>query len=195
MATIGELMGQRKCKECEQFFKPKEPHHTRCDKCAGKGKAGGSASRNPRPRQDDMQEDFKSYLEQLSKTGYFDEEGNLREELVVKDADLVARVLANGGITTNQLRRFFNMSRGLEQRLDNKKNFKALVPGIAKLQPFAAALIGKEQNEFKRKNLEVLLDFIDANAKRARESEQAFRNGFLEHFESVVAYFTFYKPK
>ena len=195
MATIGERTGQRKCQTCGQPFVPREAHHTRCSNCVGKGKAGDSTSQNPRPQRDNLRADFEAYLKRLNEGGYFDAEKNLREELIVKDADLVARVLASGGITASQLRRFFNMSRGIEQQLENTGNFKALVPRIAKLQPFAAALIGKEQNERKRKELEVLLDFIDVNAQKGRESEKAFRDGFLEHFESVVAYFTFYKPK
>ena len=195
MATIGELTGQRKCDVCKQSFVPKEPHHRRCNNCVGKAKAGDSTSQNPRPPQGNLRADFEAYLKRLNEGGYFDDEKNLREELIVRDADMVARALANGGITASQLRRFFNMSRGIEQQLENKKDFKALVPRIAKLQPFAAALIGKEQNERKRKDLEVLLDFIDVNAQKGRESEKAFRDGFLEHFESVVAYFTFYKPK
>jgi len=195
MATIGERMGQRTCKQCGKPFVPKEARHTLCSNCASKAKVGGNKPQNREPQQNSLQGRFASYLEQLDQTGYFDTDGHLREELIVDDADMVARILANAGITTSQLRRFFTMSRSLEQQLDNTKNFKAVAPGIAKLQPFAAAVIGREQSEYKRKNLGVLLDFIDVNAKRGRESEQAFRKGFLEHFESVIAYFTLYKPK
>ncbi|HKQ06256.1 MAG TPA: type III-A CRISPR-associated protein Csm2 [Blastocatellia bacterium] len=188
-------MEKRACKQCGTSFVPKEARHTLCSNCVSKAKGGGNAPRGPQPQQRGELAKFKVYLEQLDQTGYFDADGNLREELVVKDADLVACVLSNAGVTSGQLRRFFTMSRNLEQQLDNTRNFKALVPGIAKLQPFAASVIGREQSQNKRKDLEVLLDFIDVNAQRARESEQAFRNGFLEHFESVIAYFTLYKPK
>lgn len=193
MATIGERIGGPRCEVCGKPLK--DSKYKKCRDCAQKARSGGGKSSGTSSTNTGLQSIFDAYLNQLNKDGYFDAKGNLREELVVKDADMVAEVLVRAGVTANQLRRFFTMSRSLEHKLDVSKDFEAIKPEIAKLQPFAAALIGKEQKAEQRARLEALRDFIDVNAQKARESEQAFRKGFLSHFESVIAYFTLYKPK
>lgn len=207
MATIGESLGQRKCADCGKWFQPKEPHHRTCFECAkkarsssgGRGAGGGSGSRGGpgggSPPNSNLTEDFRRYLKQLNATGYFNERGYLRAELRVEDADMVARVLADANVTSGQLRRFFTMARSLEQRLSYNPNFEALIPDIARFQPLAANLIGREQNFNQRRRLEVLRDFIDLNAQKARENKEAFHKGFVPHFESVIAYFKYHKPR
>lgn len=195
MARLGEVAGQRQCETCGKWFTPRNPRHTTCFDCFQKARAGGNRPSAPTAGASNLQAKFDAYLKQLRSDGYFDSEGNLRVSLRVEDADMVAQILANSGITTGQLRRFFTMARSLEQQLNTSGDFPAIVPEIASLQPFAVAVVGKEQNEAQRTRLAVLRDFIDENAQLARQSEQAFRKGFLPHFESVIAYFTFYKPK
>jgi CRISPR type III-A-associated protein Csm2 len=193
MATIGERINGPRCEVCGKPLK--DSKYRKCRECAQKARPGGSKSVGPSSPSVGLQSRFDAYLKQLDKDGYFDANENLREELVVEQADMVAQVLVRAGVTTNQLRRFFTMSRSLEHQLDVSKDFNAIKPEIAKLQPFAAALIGKEQKAEQRTRLDALRDFIDVNAQKARESEQAFCKGFLSHFESVIAYFTLYKPK
>jgi CRISPR type III-A-associated protein Csm2 len=205
MATIGESSGQRKCADCGKWFKPKEPHHKTCFDCAQKarsssnrGSGGGSGSRGQggsSASRSDLTEKFRGYLKQLIEQGYFNERGYLRAELRVEDANMVAQVLARANVTSGQLRRFFTMARSLEQRLSYNPDFEALIPEIARFQPLAANLIGREQNFIQRRDLEVLRDFIDINAQKARENKEAFHKGFVPHFESVIAYFKYHKPK
>jgi CRISPR type III-A-associated protein Csm2 len=195
METSSSSLGERKCERCGKLFRPKESRHRQCYDCFTKSRSGGSspsASPGGGPAQPAR---FDAYLEKLRTGGYFDERKNLRAELRVEDADMVAHVLAEAGVTAGQLRRFFTMARSLESRLGFVNDFPAIVPEIASLQPFAASIIGREQNQGLRTRLGALRSFIDTNAQRARESEHAFRNGFLPHFESVVAYFTLYKPR
>jgi CRISPR type III-A-associated protein Csm2 len=156
---------------------------------------GGGGGRGAPPRQSGLLAQFDGYLKRLREQGYFNEQGHLRPELRVEEADMVARVLADAKVTNSQLRRFFTMSRSLEQRLDAGHSFDSIIADIASLQPFAANLIGKEQNAAQRDKLGVLLRFIDTNAQLARRNVQAFHKGFLPHFESVIAYFKYHQPK
>jgi CRISPR type III-A-associated protein Csm2 len=160
-----------------------------------KEKAGSRRQGASAPATAELHSKFDAYLKRLRETGYFDDKGNLRATLRVEDADTVAQVLAGAGVTAGQLRHFFTMARSLEQRLGVSHNFAGLVPEIASLQPFTALIIGRAQTDQVRERLKVLREFIDTNAQLARTSEQAFRNGFLPHFESVICYFTLYKPK
>lgn len=157
--------------------------------------AKGAGGRGSSPNQSGLLEQFDAYLKRLSEQGYFNERGYLRPELRVGDAEMVAKVLVNADTTNGQLRRFFTMSRGLEQRLDAGHSFDSIVADIASLQPFAADLIGKQQNVGLRKRLEVLRKFIDTNADLARQDVRAFQKGFIPHFESVIAYFKYHKPR
>ena len=195
MATMGARPGQRKCESCGKMFFAKDDRFRTCYDCGPGRRDQGPNSAPAGGDGGDLHGKFQTYLKQLREHGYFDAQGNMPARMRVDDAQIVAQVLANAGVTAGQLRRFFTMSRALEQQLGVSSDFAALVPEIARLQPLAAALVGREQNSAQRNRLQVLHDFIDANAVRARESERAFRKGFLSHFESVIAYFTFYKPK
>ena len=188
MAIMSGSLGQRRCDICGRMFRPKQAHHRTCFECAqGKQQAG--------PANGELQQRFADYLKHILEQGYFDPKGNLRPVLRVEDAELVAQVLAKAEVTGGQLRRFFTMARALEQRLENSADFAVIAPDIARLQPLVAAIIGRTPSEPQRFKLGVLKDFIDTNARKARESERAFRKGFLPHFEGVIAYFTYLKPK
>lgn len=127
------------------------------------------------------------------KNGYFDEAGNLLARLVVEDADEVAHRLAQGrtrdsqGLAPGQLRRFYNKAKALEQKVDAGVSFAALVSELRTLQPLAAEAVAKEKAppEFKT--------FIDKNLKWAATDQKSFQQGFLVHFQSVVAYFAYEK--
>ena len=194
MATSASNLGERKCEKCGRPFRPKESRHRVCYDCFAKSRSGSSSPPNPGGGFC-QQSRFDAYLERVRTGGYFDERNNLRAELRVEDADMVAHVLAGAGVAAGQLRRFFTMARSLENRLVVGGDFPAIVPKIASLRPFAAMIIGREQNQAQRARLEVLRSFIDTNAQLACASELAFREGFLPHFESVIAYFTLYKPR
>lgn len=173
-----------KCQACGRPLK--DDRYKLCYDCAQKQRSGGTGPPSAaRPQLPD------TYL----KGGYFDDNGYLKAELVTEHANRVAKTLADAGVTTGQIRRFFTMARSIEQRLDATGDFAAVVPEVASLQPFAASVIGREQNEQTRRNLEVFRQFIERNSALAQKDEKSFRKGFLPHFQYVVAYFTLYKPK
>ncbi len=125
---------------------------------------------------------FSSYL----RDGYFEtgETGGsyLRVTLLTDTAQRIAQMLSGPRMKPHQIRRFFSHVRALESSLRNGAEFAAIVPGIAKLEPAATNAVtrGLAPVEFQQ--------FIEQNAREARKSERHFRDGFVAHFEAVVAY-------
>jgi CRISPR type III-A-associated protein Csm2 len=117
--------------------------------------------------------------------GYFDEKGNIESAVVDTWAEQVAQILGMSGIASHQLRRFFNQLRAIEAKLETE-DFDAIRSDIHTLKRDAAYAVGRGvvRGEFK--------EFIDRNVDLAVRDEKSFRRGFLEHFQSVLAYFTYH---
>jgi CRISPR type III-A-associated protein Csm2 len=98
----------------------------------------------------------------------------------------VAKVLGNQGMKSHQLRRFFNKARGIESKLDREKDFEAIKEDIYGFKRDVAYQVGRGMvpEDFQR--------FIDRNVELAVQDEASFRRGFLQHFESVLAYFVYF---
>lgn len=126
----------------------------------------------------------RGYLER----GYFNSNDNLWPELIVQWPQEIARIFKNQGLTSNQLRRFFNRARALEKEL-GAKTFDRLKEDIQTLKPIAAASVGRKTAP------EIFKQFIDKNVDLLiRTSDPAsFTRGFLTHFQSVVAYLKYYE--
>lgn len=127
------------------------------------------------------------------KTGYFDDKGNIKCELLTTVAEQKAKELGESGITSTQLRRFFIQVRAIERQL-GQKYFPQLIPEIQGLKPLVANYVGRGKNQFERQRRESLKRFIDSNVEVATKEEKNFIKGFIPHFESVVAYFKYYFP-
>jgi len=155
------------CADCGKEFEAREAYHRLCPDCWGKQRRG------PRFPGD--------YL----KGGYFDEEGQVKPAVVDTWAEEVAKVLGRSGITSHQLRRFFNQLRAAEAKLDTQ-SFSAVRSDILSLKRDAAYAVGRGvvKDNFKQ--------FIDRNVELAVQDEASFRKGFIEHFQSVLAYFTYH---
>ncbi len=120
--------------------------------------------------------------------GYFETvEGKRRVKPVVVDkwAETVARVLGRGDMKAHQLRRFFNKARAIESKLDSEP-FAAVVTDIHTFKRDAAYAVSRKvaPKEFK--------EFIDRNVELAVQDLDSFRKGFIEHFQSIMAYFAYY---
>jgi CRISPR type III-A-associated protein Csm2 len=87
---------------------------------------------------------------------------------------------------SHQLRRFFNKARGIEAKLEREKDFEAVKADILGFKRDVAYQVGRGvvPAEFKQ--------FIDRNVELAVEDKKSFKQGFLQHFESVLAYFVYY---
>ena len=119
--------------------------------------------------------------------GYFDEGGNLKVEVVGDWAKAIASALIGPNprqprMKSARLRNFYTKSKQIERKLDAGESFESLRAEIASLERDAAGAVGRGNapNEFK--------SIMDANVKEALQSEAAFRQGFLEHFQSIVAF-------
>ncbi len=120
------------------------------------------------------------------KDGYFDDKGYLRPEVLDTTAMEAAKRLGNAGMKPAQLRRFFNKARGIEARLSRKKDFEAVKADILSFKSDVVYQVGRKvvPDEFKQ--------FIDRNVELAVAGEKSFKEGFLQHFQSVLAYFVYY---
>ena len=119
--------------------------------------------------------------------GYFDEEGHLRVQVVGDWARQVARALIGPNpqrplMASNQLRNFYTKVRIAERKLDAGQSFAALRAEISSLERDAATAVGRQNAP------EVFKEFIDKNMPLVLVKEEAFRQGFLEHFQSIVGF-------
>jgi len=126
--------------------------------------------------------------------GYFDERGNVFQELVTTAAEEVAKKLGTEGVTSTQLRRFYTKAKAVEQRMSAGENFESLIAGILELKQHAANAVGRAQGRDAEQGLKILKSFIDRNVELAVKGRDAFRKGFLLHFQGVVAYFKYHYP-
>ena len=126
--------------------------------------------------------------------GYFDDSGNIKCDLLTHTAEQVARVLGNSGVTSTQLRRFFMQVRSIEREL-GPKAFPELVPQIQSLQPAVANYVGRGKDPGERERRKSLKWFIDRNVEFATKDQKNFEEGFIPHFESIVAYYKYHFPR
>lgn len=115
--------------------------------------------------------------------GYFDKNGNLREEFVTRWAEEIAKKL--GRVTPDmkkhQLRRFYNHVKSLERKM-NLSNYDSINKDLKLLISYAASAafatppkVPKLFEDFIRKNLELVKD------------SKTFK-AFLNHFEAIVGF-------
>ena len=124
---------------------------------------------------------------------YFSTDGEdrryLQGEFVArKTIDPLARQLdmARPGLTSGQLRRFFNHCRQIEHRLQTEREIWEQVSASFQALSYHAQYArsaGKIPEEFRR--------FIDDNIQRVvedRSPHEAFLHGFMPHFEALVGF-------
>lgn len=116
--------------------------------------------------------------------GYFDRQGHLLPQVVVDWPRGIATALAEARLQTAQLRRFFEEARRIETQLQAGAEFAALRSSrILKMDGYAADAVTKD------KAPPLFRQFIGQNLKWASQDRKSFLEGFIPHFESVVAYF------
>jgi CRISPR type III-A-associated protein Csm2 len=117
--------------------------------------------------------------------GYFDEKGNILPQVVKDWAYEIALRLDQEppGMNASQLRKFFNEARHIQGQMQAGKSFDSLRGRVLKLDAYAADALkkGNVPQLFKR--------FIEENLKWAVKDRKNYLEGFVPHFESVVAYF------
>ncbi|MGB9803127.1 type III-A CRISPR-associated protein Csm2 [Desulfofundulus sp.] len=127
------------------------------------------------------------------KGGYFDAKGYLRKELLTSDAEKVARVLSQKGMTSAALRRFYNKLKAIDAKLQSEE-FDAVKPDLYSLQANVIYNAGRLSDGNNKLVPEEFLEFMRTNIEKAEIDRKHFK-AFIEHFQSVLAYFTYFKEK
>jgi len=115
------------------------------------------------------------------KDGYYDNHGGLRRWVFAEGARAVAEVLSSHTMRPTSLRRFYNQLRAIDQEFQRDKDFAAILPRLYKFRVMVTDSC--QRNVVPR----AFLAYIEANLALAETSHQNLR-GFLEHYQSVVAY-------
>jgi CRISPR/Cas system CSM-associated protein Csm2 small subunit len=160
---------------CRQCGKPlANPKHEFCPECFSKrGHSRGEASAGSgRPRS--WPEGYPSY---------FDQHGIVHEDYVLRHAEYVADWFADEKLTRNQLQAFYRHVRRLGDSLEHVGEFDRIHRELQKVEPIAYERAHKE----KRIIPPVFYEFLKRNIDKCTD-RKAFREGFIEHFQCVVAY-------
>jgi len=176
---LGSQGPEKKCEECGKPFVPREPRHRRCAECNRKS---ASADRGPRPggaggrpaRGLPVPERYPEY---------FSSEKVLRPEYLTDLAEAIAGAFrsARPELTKNQLRAFYSHAKRREASARSDRPWAEVYTDLVKMVPIAGeraakGIIPREFEEFIRRN-------VDKSKDRA-----SFLDGFIEHFQAVVAY-------
>jgi CRISPR type III-A-associated protein Csm2 len=167
--------GKRRCQICGKTLKEGSKFDT-CFECGQKQKKTDGAGTENLP---------VGYTALLEK-GYFNPDGRLWEEFLTTMASEVARAFR--GLKNHQLRRFYGHAKAAENRLNMTRDWHAVNLDVKKLSPFVSEAKGKD------KIPPSFYDFIEKNIRLVK-TEKDFKEGFMEHFQAVVAYFTYHYPK
>ena len=121
--------------------------------------------------------------------GYF-VKGCLNTGYVVRERmEEMANQMANGGLTTTQVRRFFQHCRAIEARLrEQPTTWDSERVEFMKLDAFAADGLARKKIP---RNFH---DFISRHVAAVKTKED-FLNGFLPHFEALVGFGSAYFKK
>src|SRR5579871_314934 len=120
---------------CQECGKPlRDAKYTLCYDCNQKRKVGqGGPDGRPSVTLPD------GYLQE----GYFDSQGDLREELITTQALQCAQTFADIRLTGGQLRRFFAHARQAGRRLEYGESFHVVRPSILEMRPLVADAVGR----------------------------------------------------
>jgi CRISPR-associated protein Csm2 len=124
--------------------------------------------------------------------GYFDEKGNLHEELILAHAEEIALKFGNSpnrneNLTFAQLRRYYSHAVNAGLAYKSHRNQGLCLNSIKQLDPFVAEAQGKG------KVPKIFRDFIKRNIEEIKTIKD-ITEGFIPHFQAIVAYFSgFYK--
>lgn len=177
-----------RCKICG---KPTLENYQYCPQCSSAQREsrpperrGGGQYSGPPARRSGQERTVPGLGPDYLQGGYFNEKGYLRKEIFTTEAERVAGLLSAKGMTSAALRRFYNKVRGIYERYNDTKNFEEAKTGLYSIYPNVADKVSRNNSnvpeEFRR--------FINTNLNLA-ERDPDHLKGFVQHFQSVVAYF------
>ncbi len=132
---------------------------------------------------DEVMADYYSLLEK----GYFDENGFLLEDFILKFPQKLARRFQSDTNLNKptQLRKYFDQIQIIEGRYRIKKQFQYVRIELSKIIPLL------NSSKSKGHVSEEYLEFMEKNIELAKKSETNFLNGFMPHLQSLIAYYKF----
>ena len=200
-AALGGQEPVATCKKCGKTLK--DSKYELCYDCNQQRSGGGAGQNAPEGGQNAPRQEYRGNAPATGgaklpadylKAGYFDADGYLREELINAQPQALARTFASINLTTAQLRRFYAHARFAAQRLEAGEPFAAVRPVIAEMVAQAAGAVGRAKGNGVG-DYELFMEFIKTNVEIASKDQKAFSKGFVPHFQYIVAYFTYLKPK
>lgn len=117
--------------------------------------------------------------------GYFDvknEKNYIKEDVFIKWAKDVSVDLKQQGLTSAAIRRFFSKLRAVEYKFKMNHDFDSAREGLF------AFVRDVSYTENRSVTPSLFSRFIEVNIEQAKKDADHFR-AFIEHFQSVVAYF------
>jgi CRISPR type III-A-associated protein Csm2 len=170
---------------------------------------GNSLSAQMQSVRDDMnKQKVEEYYDELKK-GYFTPNGVIKKDFIVLYPEIIADNLTgfrksdnakdgSNNMSYTQIRSFYECVRVAESAYryskdagnDSEENKEKLLIKIKRLDGVATYALGRDKptvtKEFRR--------FIKANVEACNTVEDVV-NGFMPHFEALVAYFKYKNPK
>lgn len=128
-----------------------------------------------------------NYPEGYLSNGYFTEDGHIKSELLMDNALSVADSFTRD-MKYSQLRRFYTHVKTAEKAYDFTKDKEKLIRDIQKMDSFVAEASKKD------KVTGPFYKFIRENVSAIKTKKDVLE-GFIPHFQSVVAYFTYKYPR
>lgn len=150
----------------------------------------GFAKDNNRGKTQEIEREFP-----FAKAGFVDEKGNLRETLMTKEAEQIAKYLKDDELTKSQLRAFYNEIKAIKNKLSISKDedkFSEIYPLILMIKSKVVYRASRGTSKDKKKMsgikrfLELGIEQIQKENQKGKGRE-AFEN-FAIFFEVVVGY-------
>ncbi len=154
----------------------KRPNFPTCYDCAQKGKSNGYQSSN---------KNSKSLRDGYLAGGYFETKNGrnyIKEDVFIKWAQDISTDLRSEGMSPTAIRNYFNKLRAVEHNYKVTKDFDKT------RQDIYSFCRDVKYTENRGVTPELFTKFIDSNIALAKKDPEHFK-AFIEHFQSVIAYF------
>jgi CRISPR/Cas system CSM-associated protein Csm2 small subunit len=153
---------RKKCEKCGKEFEPRQPHFRMCPNCYSPQKKFTLSS-------------------SLLLKAYFDSEGNFLKEVFIGTPEIIADILAKDNLAIKQLRDF--------HQIILKARNKALLHGINTARSILYGCRRDIGYQLKRNVIpQSFSQFMEYHLELAEKNEEML-DGFLQHLESIVAYY------
>ncbi|MCF0171263.1 MAG: type III-A CRISPR-associated protein Csm2 [Bacteroidaceae bacterium] len=135
--------------------------------------------------------DDKPEIELIFKDkGFADIKGNIREDLITKEALSIAKYFKRENLSNSQLRAFFNEVKAINNRLEDNENFEKVYPMILMIKSKVEYRASKNDEKRKMKGFKTFLIEAINYIQKENKSEKGYKafKDFVIFFEAIVGY-------